>query len=64
VIWEKVAAERLKVIGQLQKENETLKRLVKDLSERIVRLEKNSTNSSKPPSSDIIKASKQEAAAN
>jgi hypothetical protein len=64
VIWEKVAAERLKVIEKQQKEIDELKRLVKELSEKIARLEKNSTNSSKPPSSDIIKASQPEAAAN
>jgi uncharacterized coiled-coil protein SlyX len=53
VIWEKVAADRLKVIEEQQKEIEALKLLVKELTERITRLEKNSTNSSKPPSSDI-----------
>jgi transposase len=60
VIWEKIAAERLKVIEEQQKEIEALKRLVKELSEKITRLEKNSTNSSKPPSSDIIKPPKEE----
>ncbi|MDR2435346.1 MAG: DUF6444 domain-containing protein [Treponema sp.] len=42
-----------------QKEIEALKRLVKELSEKIARLEKNSTNSSKPPSSDITKPPKE-----
>jgi transposase len=64
VIREKIAAEQLKVIEKLQKENEELKRLVKDLSERIARLEKNSTNSSKPPSSDITQVPEKETAAN
>jgi transposase len=60
VIWEKIAADRLKVIEEQQKELEALKRLVKELSEKIARLEKNSANSSKPPSSDITKPPKQE----
>jgi transposase len=60
VIWEKIAAERLKVIEAQQKEIEALKRLVKELSEKIARLGKNSANSSKPPSSDITKPPKKE----
>jgi uncharacterized coiled-coil protein SlyX len=60
VIWEKIAADRLKVIEEQQKEIEALKRLVKELSEKIARLEKNATNSSKPPSSDITKPPKKE----
>jgi transposase len=60
VIWEKIAADRLKVIEAQQKEIEALQRLVKELSEKIARLEKNSTNSSKPPSSDITKPPKKE----
>jgi transposase len=60
VIWEKIAAEQLKVIEKQQREIEELKRLVKELSENIARLEKNSSNSSKPPSSDITKAPRQE----
>jgi transposase len=58
VIWEKIAADRLKVIEEQQKEIEALKLPVKELVERIARLEKNSTNSSKPPSSDMTKPSK------
>jgi transposase len=60
VIWGKIAAERLKVIEEQQKEIEALKLLVKELYEKIARLEKNSTNSSKPPSSDITKPPKEE----
>jgi transposase len=60
VIWEKIAVEQLKVIEMQQKEIEALKRLVNELIERIGRLEKNSTNSSKPPSSDITKPPKKE----
>jgi hypothetical protein len=40
VIWEKIAADRLKVIEEQQKEIEALKRLVKELSVKIARLEK------------------------
>jgi transposase len=60
VIWEKIASDRLKIIEAQQKEIEALKHLVKELSEKIARLEKNSTNSSKPPSSDITKPPKKE----
>jgi transposase len=60
VIWEKIATDRLKIIEAQQKEIEELKRLVKELSEKIARLEKNSANSSKPPSSDITKPPKKE----
>ena len=62
MIWEKIAADRLKVIESQQKEIEALKHLVKELSEKIARLEKNSTNSSTPPSSDITKPPKKEGA--
>jgi hypothetical protein len=40
VIWEKIAADRLKVIEEQQNEIEALKRLVKELTEKIARLEK------------------------
>ena len=43
------------LIAQLQNENTALKKLIKQLQERIATLEKNSSNSSKPPSSDIVK---------
>jgi hypothetical protein len=58
VIWKKIAADRLKVIEDQWKEIEALKRLVKKLSEKISRLEKNSTNSTKSTSSDITKPPK------
>jgi hypothetical protein len=58
VIWEKLAAEELKVIEAQQKEIEALKRQVKELAEKIARLEKNSTNFSKPPSPDITRPPK------
>jgi hypothetical protein len=60
VIWEKIADHRLKIIEEQQKEIEALKRLVKERSEKIARLEKNLTNSSKPPSSDITEPPKKE----
>ncbi|MDR0709110.1 MAG: DUF6444 domain-containing protein [Spirochaetaceae bacterium] len=60
MIWGKIATGRLKVIEEQQKEIEALKRLVKELNEKIARLEKNSTNSSKPPSSDITKPPKKD----
>jgi transposase len=47
-----------RIIAQLQSENAALKELVKQLQERIAVLEKNSSNSSKPPSSDIVKPPK------
>ena len=60
MIWEKIAADRLKVIEGRQKEIEALKWPVKELSEKIARLEKNSRTSSKPSSSDITKPPKEE----
>lgn len=42
-------------ITRLRQENAALKEIIKQLQERIARLEKNSDNSSKPPSSDIVK---------
>lgn len=42
-------------IQRLKQENAALKALIKKLEERIAQLEKNSSNSSKPPSSDIVK---------
>ena len=43
------------LIEQLTTENKRLKETIKALEEKIARLEKNSSNSSKPPSSDIVK---------
>lgn len=43
------------LIEQLLAENTALKLTIKTLEEKITRLEKNSNNSSKPPSSDIVK---------
>ena len=43
------------IIEQLIAENKALREMVLQLQERISRLEKNSGNSSKPPSSDIVK---------
>jgi len=43
------------LIIQLVAENNELKETIKQLQERIARLEKNSNTSSKPPSSDIVK---------
>ena len=43
------------IIEQLIAENKALREMVIQLQERIARLEKNSGNSSKPPSSDIVK---------
>ena len=42
------------IIKQLTEENKQLREYIKLLEERIARLERNSSNSSKPPSSDII----------
>lgn len=46
------------LIALLQDENRLLRETVQLLQEKIARLEKNSGNSSKPPSSDIVKAQK------
>jgi len=43
------------IIKQLNKEIKQLREYIKLLEEKIARLEKNSNNSSKPPSSDIVK---------
>ncbi|MFP3090862.1 hypothetical protein LQZ21_11110 [Treponema sp. TIM-1] len=48
MIWGKVAADRLKIIEEQQKEIEALKRLVKELSEKIARLEKTQQTPPKP----------------
>ena len=42
------------IIKQLTEENKQLREHIKLLEEKIARLEKNSSNSSKPPSSDIV----------
>jgi len=46
------------LIAQLQDENRLLRETIRLLEEKIARLEKNSGNSSKPPSSDIVKPQK------
>jgi len=46
------------LIEQLMAENKALKETIKILEEKIARLEKNSNNSSEPPSSDIVKPKK------
>lgn len=43
------------IIGQLRDENRLLREQIQQLKEQIDRLKKNSGNSSKPPSSDIVK---------
>jgi transposase len=43
------------IIKQLTEENKKLREYIKLLEEKIARLQKNSRNSSKPPSSDIVK---------
>jgi transposase len=43
------------IIEQLTEENKMLREKIKLLENRITQLEKNSSNSSKPPSSDIVK---------
>ena len=45
-------------IRQLEQENAALKEKIQMLKEKIAQLQKNSSNSSKPPSSDIIKTTK------
>lgn len=44
-----------RIIEKLTDENKRLKEIIKHLEERIAQLEKDSSNSSKPPSSDIVK---------
>jgi transposase len=46
------------IIEQLIEENKMLREKIKLLENRITQLEKNSSNSSKPPSSDIVKSIK------
>jgi transposase len=46
------------IIKQLTEENKQLRVYIKLLEEKIAKLEKNSSNSSKPPSSDIVKPTK------
>ena len=50
-----VIAKQSKEIERLVKENESLRAAYKEVLEEIARLKKNSSNSSKPPSSDIVK---------
>lgn len=50
--------EKDKIIAELTKRNEELTKLIEELLLRIAKLEKNSKNSSKPPSSDIVKPQK------
>ena len=50
--------EKDKIIAELTKRNEELTKLIEELLLRIAKLEKNSRNSSKPPSSDIVKPQK------
>jgi cell division septum initiation protein DivIVA len=50
--WEHIAVERAEEIEQL-------KAVIVELKEKIARLEKNSSSSSKPPSSDMVKPSKE-----
>jgi len=47
-----------RLIEELAAEIKTLKEIIAKLEERIAQLEKNSNNSSKPPSSDIVKPSR------
>ena len=42
----------------IREENTMLKRTIQTLEEKIAQLEKNSSNSSKPPSSNIVKLPK------
>jgi len=44
-----------KIIAELKTRNQALLARIKELEEEIARLKKNSNNSSKPPSSDIVK---------
>jgi len=43
------------IIAELTKKVETLMKRIQQLEEEVARLKKNSNNSSKPPSSDIVK---------
>jgi len=51
-------AQRDKRIAELEKEIAELKQTVHHLAEQIAKLSKNSSNSSKPPSADIVKPPK------
>ncbi len=51
-------ADKDALIAQLQEENRQLHQMVRQLQEEIARLKKHSGNSSKPPSSDIVKPQK------
>ena len=46
------------IIAQLKEQIQALLKRIKELEEEIARLKKNSSNSSKPPSSDIVKPKK------
>ena len=56
-IQELSKAELIAIIVELRAENAALKRRLAELEARIARLEKDSSNSHKPPSSDIVKPS-------
>ncbi len=53
-----IIVEKEALIAILIEKNKTLQALVDELREEIARLKKNSSNSSKPPSSDIVKPPK------
>ena len=55
---EEQVAELLEANEQLVKKNAALTERVTQLAEKVVKLSKNSSNSSKPPSSDIVKSPK------
>jgi len=50
--------EKDKIIAELKEENIQLRKEIRLLQDEIARLKKNSNNSSKPPSSDIVKPKK------
>ncbi|MDR3335432.1 MAG: DUF6444 domain-containing protein [Treponema sp.] len=59
--WEHITAERSAEDEQLKAKIRVLEAVIVELKEKIARLEKNSSTSSKPPSSDMVKPSKEPA---
>jgi len=58
IALKKQVAELLKANEQLVRENAELTERVTKLTEKVAKLSRNSSNSSKPPSSDIVKPPK------
>jgi hypothetical protein len=59
--WEHIAEEKAVENEQLKTKIRVLEAVIDELKEKIACLEKNSSTSSKPPSSDVVKPSKEPA---